>query len=70
MGWMHKDGGYHDLSEDDKTAAEGAHAKWQQRDPEQHSSGVADYVSYVQNATKNEVAGFVNRQNISQTNWE
>ncbi|TOH41680.1 conjugal transfer protein TrbL [Vibrio parahaemolyticus] len=58
--WMNQIGGFDGLSSEDQEEARQAHAEWQERNPEKHTFGVEDYVSYAQERNE-EVASFVNK---------
>ncbi|EGR0925199.1 conjugal transfer protein TrbL [Vibrio parahaemolyticus] len=63
-GWMNQTNGFDDLSSEDQEEARQAHAEWQERNPEKHTFGVEDYVSYAQEQQQErneEVANFVKK---------
>ncbi|EGR1951636.1 conjugal transfer protein TrbL [Vibrio parahaemolyticus] len=63
-GWMNQTNGFDDLSSEDLEEARQAHAEWQERNPEKHTFGVEDYVSYAQEQQQErneEVANFVKK---------
>ena len=46
--WYAQSGGFESLSLNDQGRAAEAHAEWQEADPDRHTFGVEDYVSYTQ----------------------
>ena len=63
-GWASQSGGFSGLSSQDQLKARQAHAQWQSLDPQQHTSGVEDFVSDAQirqQECNDEIASFVNR---------
>ena len=63
-GWASQSGGFSGLSSQDQLEARQAHAQWQALDPQQHTSGVEDFVSDAQirqQECNDEIASFVNR---------
>ena len=63
-GWASQSGGFSGLSSQDQLKARQAHAQWQALDPQQHTSGVEDFVSEAQmrqQECNDEIASFVNR---------
>ena len=63
-GWASQSGGFSGLSSQDQLKARQAHAQWQALDPQQHTSGVEDFVSDAQmrqQECNDEIASFVNR---------
>jgi len=63
-GWASQSGGFSGLSSQDQHKARQAHAQWQSLDPQQHTSGVEDFVSDAQmrqQECNDEIASFVNR---------
>ena len=63
-GWASQSGGFSGLSSQDQIKARQAHAQWQALDPQQHTSGVEDFVSDAQMRQKecnDEISSFVNR---------
>ncbi len=67
-GWINQQGGFDALSKEDKKTAGQSHAEWQERDPENHTFDVEDYVAYVQERQQErneEVASFVNKDPLS-----
>ncbi len=62
--WMNQTSGFDDLSSEDQEEARQAHTEWQERDPENHTFDVEDYVSYAQERQQErneEVASFVKK---------
>ena len=63
-GWASQSGGFSGLSSQDQIKARQAHAQWQALDPQQHTSGVEEFVSEAQlrqQECNDEIASFVNR---------
>ena len=63
-GWVSQSGGFSGLSSQDQLEARQAHAQWQALDPQQHTSGLEDFVSEAQmrqQECNDEIASFVNR---------
>ena len=63
-GWASQSGGFSGLSSQDQLEARQAHAQWQALDPQQHTSGVEEFVSEAQlrqQECNDEIASFVNR---------
>ncbi|WP_029823560.1 hypothetical protein [Vibrio parahaemolyticus] len=61
---MNQIGGFDGLSSEYQEEARQAHAEWQERNPEKHTFGVEDYVSYAQKQQQvrnEEVANFVKK---------
>ncbi|MGO3215495.1 MAG: P-type conjugative transfer protein TrbL [Halomonas sp.] len=63
--WINQTGGFDSLSNEDQANARQSHAEWQERDSEQHTFDVGEYVLYAQERQQernDEVASFVNRK--------